>query len=69
MIPHTFEIKTQVQADAATGEPTGGFRYRWACSCGRVGPWKSGGSGSGGGTAARRARTGGERHVAAMERG
>lgn len=44
-------------------------RFRWRCTCGHVGPWKSGASGSGGGSPARRASNGGLRHVAAMERG
>lgn len=69
-IAHKTEIKTQIQADAATGEPNGVFRYRWFCTCGRVGPWKNGDKASGQhATAARRARDGGLRHVAAMERG
>lgn len=69
-IAHVFEIKTEVQADAKTGEPTGALRYRWACSCGGSGPWRTGGRGIGRhGRAARSARRGGERHVAAMERG
>jgi hypothetical protein len=36
---------------------------RWACSCGRIGPAKLAIGG------VRRVRTGGQRHVAAMERG
>lgn len=68
---HRFDTETQLQADAATGDPTGVFRYRWKCTCGRVGPWKSGGAKRSGqhAKAARSARVGGERHVAAMERG
>lgn len=70
MTAHTFDTQTQIQADAS-GEPTGVFRYRWRCSCGRVGPWKSGGAKRSGlhAAAAKAARVGGERHVAAMERG
>lgn len=66
---HKTEIQTQASADDR-GEPTGVFRYRWRCSCGRVGPWRVGGEVSGQhAKASRSARTGGERHVAAMERG
>lgn len=36
------------------------FGYRWRCSCGDFGSWV---------LRARSARTGGQRHVAAMERG
>lgn len=47
--------------------------HRWTCSCGRVGDWTRGdGNAQNGGsnhrTSARRARNGGARHVAAMER-
>lgn len=70
MTAHKFEIKTQIHADPKTGEPTGVFRYRWSCSCGKVGPWKHGSKRSGQhAKAAHSASVGGERHVAAMERG
>lgn len=70
MTAHTFEIKTQSAIDAVTGEAAGVFRYRWSCSCGEVGPWRPGGKRSGQhAKAVRSARVGGERHVAAMERG
>lgn len=65
----THKVDVQTQADDEAGNPVGVYRYRWRCSCGRIGPWKSGASGSGGGPAPRRARNGGARHVAAMERG
>lgn len=70
MTAHVFEIQTQIGNDA-DGNPTGVFRYRWRCSAGcKPGPWQEGTSQSGThATAARRARTGGECHVAAMERG
>jgi hypothetical protein len=66
---HIWDVQTQIQADAA-GKPTGVFRYRWRCSCGDEGTWHNGGKRSGQhAKAARSARTGGERHVSAMERG
>lgn len=40
--------------------------YYWRCSCGRVGPLQGSPDEE---RAARRARNGGARHVAAMERG
>lgn len=50
---HIFVVDTRGMAYAQ--------RYRWKCSCGDAGKqWRS---------AARSARIGGERHVAAMERG
>ena len=66
---HIWEIQTHTSADPATREPTGFFRYRWRCSCKAAGPWHEG-SREGGthAAASRRARSGGERHVAAMER-
>ena len=69
-VAHKIDIQTQGAADPATGEPVGIFRYRWQCSCGaRHGPWHQGSTDSGShAKAARRARNGGARHVAAMER-
>jgi len=43
------------------------WRYRWRCSCGRVGPWRVARD-RGYGRAATSARRGGQRHVAAKER-
>ena len=62
---HAVDLQTQLQADAQ-GEPTGVFRYRWRCSCGDVGPWQQQRRAA---IAARRARSGGVRHVAIAERG
>lgn len=66
---HLVEIQTQAQQDDA-GNPTGMFRYRWRCSCGAPpGPWCEGSDDSGHhAESARRARNGGRRHVAAMDR-
>lgn len=70
MTAHKFELKTQIHSAPKTGEPTGVLRYCWSCSCGSVGPWKQGGRRRGQhAKAARSARVGGQRHVAAMERG
>lgn len=68
---HKADVQTEVQLDAKTGEPTGVFSYRWRCSCNcRPGPWQEGDQHGGShANAARRARNGGQRHVAAMERG
>lgn len=57
MQAHVVEIKTDVEPEL------GATVHRWHCSCGYVGDWKVGEG------AARRARNGGARHVAAMERG
>lgn len=66
---HAVDVQTQAQTDEA-GNPTGMFRYRWRCSCDRVGPWRTGTDDSGHhAAAAQSARNGGARHVAAMERG
>jgi hypothetical protein len=43
--------------------------YRWRCSCGEVGPWRVASKLGGAVKAVRSARRGGQRHVAAMERG
>ena len=68
MTVHTTNLQTQIET--VDGEPTGVFRYRWRCSCGRVSKrWHTTTADSGsGGRAARLARYGGARHVAAMER-
>lgn len=69
MTTHAVDVQTNVQSDAQGG-PTGVFRYRWRCSCGRCGRWHAGSHDVGAhADAARRARNGGARHVAAMERG
>lgn len=69
MTAHVVDLRTAIALDAA-GVPTGGFRYRWRCSCGEQGRWHATDKQSGSGDrAARRARNGGARHVAAMERG
>lgn len=66
---HVVDLHTQAQTDE-DGNPTGCFRYCWRCSCGFSGPWHTGTDDSGHHEkAARSARTGGQRHVAAMERG
>jgi hypothetical protein len=69
MQTHVVDLQTQVMG--ADGKPTGVFRYRWRCSCGGHGKrWHTGTTESGThASAARKARTGGARHVAAMERG
>lgn len=66
MAAHAIAIHTQVATDA---EPTGAVRYRWRCACGRDGAWRTARHGGSPAIAARSARTGGARHVAAMERG
>ncbi len=63
MAAHAIAIDTQVSEwppDAAFK-----FRYRWRCSCGDRGCWNQRPSPA---IAARRARNGGSRHVAAMEK-
>lgn len=68
MKAHVVDLQTQAQRDDA-GNPTGMFRYRWRCSCGARGQWQTGSDDSGHhAESARRARNGGQRHVAAMER-
>ena len=70
MRAHKTEIQTQAAADPKTLEPVGMFRYRWRCTCGKVGKWREGSQESGDhGKAARAAGRGGDHHVAAMERG
>jgi hypothetical protein len=55
---HTVEIKTQIATDPI-------HRYRWQCSCRAAGLWHEGSAESGAhAKAARRARTGGQRHIA-----
>lgn len=68
MTAHIVDLDTQI---ADTGALMGTVRYRWRCSCGERGrTWHSSGQhGQHAGRAARRARTGGQRHVAAMNRG
>ena len=61
---HAITIDTdRAQAVDNFGEAydVAGTRYRWRCSCGRVGGWTL--------SRVRSARNGGARHVAAMERG
>lgn len=69
MASRATDIQTQAQTDEA-GNPTGMFRYRWRCAAGcKPGPWREGSDDSGHhAEAARSARNGGARHVAAMER-
>lgn len=70
MIAHKTEIQTQTIASPTDEKPLGTFRYRWRCTCGRVGKWREGSTESGShGKAARAAGRGGDGHVAAMERG
>lgn len=54
------DIRTAIDNHGATYQ-TAASRYRWRCSCGRVGGWTL--------SRVRAARNGGARHVAAMERG
>ena len=63
---HAVEIEQPASA-ASTVSPL--LWYRWRCSCGQVGPWRTASKASGAVRAARSARTGGRQHVAAMERG
>jgi hypothetical protein len=60
MTAHTFEIEpyNHMPEDGPKGTA---ITYQWVCSCGRRGPLYV--------TSALSARRGGERHVAAMERG
>lgn len=66
-----------MQAHVIAIEQEGGTpleRFRWRCSCGDVGPWKGASEARRSDwqprvTGPRRARNGGARHVAAMERG
>jgi hypothetical protein len=71
MVAHVIDIHTQHEWEGQDKKPTGRFRYRWRCSCGKAGArWYEGSAESGAhATAAHRARSGGARHVAAMERG
>lgn len=64
-MPHAVDIQTQVGVDDQ-GVATAQVRYRWRCSCGDVGNWHER---PGPSKAARRARNGGARHVAMLERG
>jgi len=64
MVAHVIAIETGprfvgLAVDRGEVEP-GGPIHRWRCSCERTGDWKH---------SARKARNGGTRHVAAMERG
>ena len=59
MTAHAIVIDNTVASDARDAVCTPP-RYRWHCSCHRVGGWTF---------SPRSARTGGQRHVAAMERG
>lgn len=70
MTTHRTDLQTQFQ-ETTDGEATGMTRYRWRCSCGDFGKqWQTSTKESGStAAAARRARNGGARHVAAMERG
>lgn len=69
MSSHIIEIKRAVQCDAKTTKPTGIMRYRWVCSCGKLGPWKTATRRSGShAAAARAAEIGGVRHVAKATR-
>lgn len=69
MTAHVVDMQTQIQIGHGA-DPTA-VRYRWRCSCGAVAKqWHASGSESGStANAARRARNGGARHVAAQERG
>jgi hypothetical protein len=70
MAVHKTEIQTQTIASPTDVKPLGIFRYRWRCTCGRVGKWREGSTESGShGKASRAAGRGGDHHVAAMERG
>lgn len=63
MTAHVTDIQTET---GFKGSLRGELRYRWRCSCGRTGPWRQRPTAA---NAARRARTGGVRHVALAERG
>lgn len=68
MSAHVVDVQTQM--GGTLQYPSGLFRYRWRCACGKVGYWRYGSAESGAhGAAARMARNGGARYVAAMERG
>lgn len=62
MIAHTFKLEDVPAKSWRTAGGKPGSAVRWRCSCGRVGPDVLP-------SEADRARRGGERHVAAMERG
>jgi hypothetical protein len=67
---HAITIETRVEDATVKTKPV--LVCRWRCSCGYVGEWKRpvvGGTTRRTQSAARRARNGGARHVAAMERG
>lgn len=64
----THAIDLQIQIESVDGDATGRFRYRWRCTCQRVAKRWHDSLDGGAGAAAKRARTGGARHVAAMER-
>ena len=70
MKAHVIDTLTQIGMNTI-GESTAQVRYRWRCSCGAEGKrWNSSQpNGPSAGAAARRARNGGARHVAAQERG
>jgi hypothetical protein len=58
-----IEVLAGVDPGPASARPT--LSYRWRCTCDQAGPWHVGEPGR----AARSARDGGRKHVAAMERG
>lgn len=63
---HAVDIQTQVSEWPPDANDQGfRFRYRWRCSCGDRGCWNERPNPA---IAARRARNGGGRHVASMER-
>lgn len=65
---HATILQIQIANDEH-GQATAGVRYRWACSCGETGKrWHASKPDGSGASAARSARRGGARHVAAMSR-
>ena len=73
MQAHVITIDTDpatVTEDGVVDAHPRGQRYRWRCSCRKRGGWSASEIDDRRiATAARRARNGGARHVAAMERG
>lgn len=61
---HAVEIEIQAGVDPGPAGVPSMLSCRWRCCCGRGGPWHAGEA-----RAARSARDGGRKHVAAMERG
>jgi hypothetical protein len=64
-VTHAVDLEIQAGVDPGPAGAPSTLFYRWSCCCGKAGPWHTGEARA----AARSARDGGRKHVAAMERG